>query len=89
MRKTKTGRKLLPSDVARYLNDDAAVTEYMNAVPGSGGPDPLLLALGDIARARGMAQIAKDTGLVARAPTRPWPRVPSPGSIPSSRWAWS
>ena len=35
----------------------------MNAVLESGDPDLLLLALGDIARARGMAQIAKDTGL--------------------------
>ena len=35
----------------------------MNAVLESGDPDLLLLALGDIARARGMAQIAKGTGL--------------------------
>ena len=63
MRKTKIHRKLLPFDAARYLTDDAAVAEYVNAVLESGDPDLLLLALGDIARARGMAQIAKDTGL--------------------------
>jgi probable addiction module antidote protein len=63
MRRTKTRRKLLPFDAARYLTDDAAVAEYVNAVLESGDPDLLLLALGDIARARGMAQIAKDTGL--------------------------
>ncbi len=65
MKKTKTthGRKLLPFDAARYLTDDAAVAEYMNAVLESGDSDLLLLALGDIARARGMAQVAKDTGL--------------------------
>lgn len=54
---------MLPFDAARYLTDDAAVAEYMNAVLESDDPDLLLLALGDIARARGMAQIAKETGL--------------------------
>lgn len=63
MTKTKTTRKLLPFDAARYLTNDAAVAEYMNAVLESNDPDLLLLALGDIARARGMAQIAKETGL--------------------------
>jgi probable addiction module antidote protein len=63
MRKTRTRRKLVPFDAARYLTDDAAVAEYMNAALESGNPYLLLRALGDIARARGMAQIAKDTGL--------------------------
>ena len=60
---TKPSRKLLPFDAARYLTDDDAVAEYMNAVLETGNTDHLLLALGDIARARGMAQVAKDTGL--------------------------
>jgi len=60
---TKPNRKLLPFDAARYLTDDDAVAEYMNAVLETGNSDHLLLALGDIARARGMAQVAKDTGL--------------------------
>jgi len=55
--------KLLPFDAARYLTDDAAVAEYMTAVLETDDPDLLLLALGDIARARGMAQVAKDAGL--------------------------
>lgn len=63
MTKAKTHRKLLPFDAARYLTDDAAVVDYMNVVLESGDLDLLLLALGDVARARGMAQIAKDTGL--------------------------
>ena len=63
MTKPKATRKLLPFDAARYLTDDAAVAEYMNAVLELNDPDLLLLALGDIARARGMAQIAKDAGL--------------------------
>jgi probable addiction module antidote protein len=63
MKKTKTHRKLLPFDAARYLTDEAAIAEYMTAVLEANDPDLLLLALGDIARARGMAQIAKETGL--------------------------
>ena len=60
---TKAKSKLLPFDAARYLTDDAAVAEYVSAVLEAGDPDLLLLALGDVARARGMAQIAKDAGL--------------------------
>ena len=63
MTKAKTQRRLLPFDAARYLTDDAAVAEYMTAVLEKNDPDFLLLALGDVARARGMAQIAKDSGL--------------------------
>lgn len=63
MKKAKTPRKLLPFDTARYLTDEAAIAEYMTAVLEANEPDLLLLALGDIARARGMAQIAKETGL--------------------------
>ncbi len=55
--------KLLPFDPVRYLSDDAAIAEYMTAVLEADDPDLLLLALGDIARARGMAQVAKDSGL--------------------------
>lgn len=63
MTKAKPQRKLREFDPARYLTDDAAIAEYMTAILEEGDPDLLLLALGDIARARGMSQIAKDTGL--------------------------
>ena len=59
MTRTKNPRKLLPFDAVRYLIDDAAVAEYMNAVLEADDPDLLPLALGDIARAGGFAQIAK------------------------------
>lgn len=61
--KSKGHTKLLPFDAARYLTDDAAIAEYMTAVLEMDDPDLLLLALGDIARAKGMAQVAKDAGL--------------------------
>lgn len=61
--KATTKAKLLPFDATRYLKDDAAIAEYVNAVLETGDADLLLLALGDVARARGMAQVAKDAGL--------------------------
>ena len=63
MSTTKLKSKLLAFDAARYLTDDTAVAEYMTAVLETEDPDLLLLALGDVARARGMAQVAKDAGL--------------------------
>ena len=63
MTKPKTKAKLLPFDAARYLTDDVAIAEYVTAVLETGDFDLLLLALGDIARARGMSQVAMDAGL--------------------------
>ena len=63
MTKTKAPIKLVTFDAARYLNDDEAIAEYMTAVLEANDPDLLLAALGDVARAKGMAQIAKDAGL--------------------------
>lgn len=63
-----TGRKhkkpkIAPFDAARYLDDDEAIAEYMTAVLESDDPDLLLAALGDVARAKGMAEVARATGL--------------------------
>jgi probable addiction module antidote protein len=63
MSKTKAPLKLVAFDAARYLDDDEAIAEYMTAVLETNDPDLLLLALGDVARAKGMAQVAKDAGL--------------------------
>ena len=63
MTKPKTPLKLLAFDAARYLDDDAAIAEYMTAVLEAGDPDLLLLALGDVARAKGMTLADNDAGL--------------------------
>jgi probable addiction module antidote protein len=63
MSKAKGRAKLVPFDAARYLADDAAVAEYITAVLEADDPELLLLALADIARARGMAEVAKQAGL--------------------------
>ncbi len=59
MTKTKPGTKLLTFDAARYLTDDTAVAEYLTAVLETGDSDLLLVALGDVARARGMAFVRR------------------------------
>ena len=63
MSNTKTPLKLVAFDAVRYLDDDGAVAEYMTAVLETDDPDLLLLALNDVARAKGMEQVAKDSGL--------------------------
>jgi probable addiction module antidote protein len=50
-------------DVAHVLDDDAAVAEYLTLVLDDGDPALLAAALGDVARARGMAQIAEAAGI--------------------------
>ena len=61
--KTKAPLKLVAFDAAWYLNDDEAIAEYVTAVLEANDPDLLLVALSDVARAKGMAQVAADAGL--------------------------
>lgn len=55
--------KLIPFDASEYLDNDEVIYEYLTAALESDDPDLLLVALGDIAKARGMSQIARATGL--------------------------
>ena len=55
--------KLVRFDMARYLKSDRAVAEYLTQVLADGDSDEMIEAIGHIARARGMAQIARDAGL--------------------------
>ena len=50
-------------DPADYLNNDEVIAEYLSAAVEDPNPDVFLAALGDVARARGMAKVAKDAGL--------------------------
>jgi probable addiction module antidote protein len=52
-------------DTADYLTDDDRVAAYLEAVVEEAGDDPVLIAqaLGAVARARNISQLARDTGL--------------------------
>lgn len=50
-------------DMSDYLDSDEAIAEYLTQVLADGDSAELVRALGHIAKARGMAQIAKDSGL--------------------------
>lgn len=50
-------------DAADYLNDEKTIAEYLTAALEDPNPDVFLAAVRDVARARGMAQLAKDAGL--------------------------
>lgn len=49
-------------DAARYLDSDEAIVSYLEAIIEE-DPDLLPVALGDVARAHGMAELARETGL--------------------------
>ena len=55
--------KTRPFDMANYLHSEAEIAEYLRQVLEDNAPAELAGALGDIARARGMTQLARDTGL--------------------------
>ena len=50
-------------DVSQYLDSKETIAEYLSQVLADGNTDELLEAIGNIAKAKGMAQIASDTGL--------------------------
>ena len=50
-------------DTARYLDSEEMIAEYLAACLEDPNPDVFLAALGNVAKARGVAQLAKDTGL--------------------------
>ena len=55
--------KFTAFDAADYLDDDETMAKYITASLEDPNPDVFLTAVRDVARARGMAQLAKDAGL--------------------------
>lgn len=54
-------------DAAEYLNSEEDIAAYLTAVLEENDPALLAAALGDIARSRGMTQVAKDSGITREA----------------------
>jgi probable addiction module antidote protein len=65
MRRSRPSRRLrtTPFDAAEYLDDERTIVAYLNEVLAEGDPSAVMAALGTVARARGMAKLARSTGL--------------------------
>lgn len=50
-------------DASEYLEAKADIAAYLNAALGDGDTSVIATALGDIARAKGMTQLARETGI--------------------------
>lgn len=50
-------------DITEHLDSEKAIAEYLSLVLEENDPALLAAAVGDIAKARGMTQVAKDSGL--------------------------
>lgn len=54
--------KFAPFDSADYLTDEGTIAEYLSAALEDPNPDMFLVAVKNVARARGITQLARDTG---------------------------
>jgi probable addiction module antidote protein len=61
--KPKARIKTIPWDAAAYLKTDKDFAHYLDAAFEDGDPNLVAAALGDVARAKGMAKIAQAAGL--------------------------
>lgn len=55
--------QLTTFDIVDNLDSEEAIAEYLSQVLADGDDDELLRALGHVAKARGMAQLAEDAGV--------------------------
>lgn len=59
--------ELAEFDMAEHLDSDQAIAEYLTIVLEENDPAELAHALGTIARTRGMAEVARASGLTREA----------------------
>lgn len=60
---TKEELKVSRFDVLDHLKTDEDMAGYLEACLEEGGPELFFIGLGDVIKAKGIAQIAKETGL--------------------------
>ena len=63
MGRRKIRVRVKPFDVAACLDNDEVIAEYLSAALEDPNPDVFLRAIGDVAKARGIAEVAKTAGL--------------------------
>lgn len=56
-------KKATKWDASEYLESEADIAAYLNAALEDGDTSVIATALGNIARAKGMTQLAKETGI--------------------------
>jgi len=66
-------------DMADYLDDEEKIAQYLTLIMQEDEPALLTAALGDVARARGMTQLARQCGLARESLYRSL----APGGNPS------
>ena len=57
------GTKVTDLDVSEYLDTEESIASYLSSIIEEGDPQLLLSAISVVAKARGMANIASDSGL--------------------------
>jgi probable addiction module antidote protein len=67
MRKRIKAADLPEFDAAHYLDSETAIAAYLTDIMAANDAALLAAALGDIARARGMTEIAKSAGITREA----------------------
>lgn len=55
--------RFTPFDAADYLDNEETIAAYLSAMLEEDDPEMFLVAIKDVARARGMTQLARDTGI--------------------------
>ncbi len=63
MTKRKDRARTAPFEAADYLDNEEVIAEYLTAALEDSNPDVFLRAMADVAKARGIATVAKDAGL--------------------------
>jgi len=59
----KMALETFPWDITEHLDSEEAIAAYLDAVFEDGDPKLIAAAIGDVARARGMSEIAQKSGL--------------------------
>jgi probable addiction module antidote protein len=55
--------KFAPFDASEYLDNEETIAEYLSAALEDPNPEVFLLAVRNVAKARGIAKVAQDSGL--------------------------
>lgn len=62
-KKASKAVRVAPFDPAEFLDNEAVIAEYLSVALEDPNPDVFLRAMANVARARGVAEVAKSSGL--------------------------